>query len=610
MFLLLFFLSAFANDPSVQNHNMHVVYHADANQSGADVDFLLDISEITGAVSAVETDFAASFQNAQAKSTVTSVKDISGEKKTTVLAFDDSISMRKGRPLMIAAAKKYIHSLTTAQKKDHTIDIVLGAMETKVFASNLSPEEALHKLNFLPKPTQKNTALRDLLTDAIEEATTGNDPKNGGMRQVILFSDGEEESSFTVSDADMLIGKARSEGVQIHFLFINRNREKKPEAIAKIKRFQSIADGTGGIDVIENVVGGKGALDKGAERIAYKIGKLRRVRISICEAEQTGDNTLKLQYGASDYAWVEHHLKNDSALKRDCPCVPTCVGGETCSSGECLSTDEIKDKVDNANNADNVDNTTSKKKGFKDWWWLLLIPLLPLLLLLLFRRKKNEPENAAGAPDEIPNPEGDGELPPAPSGLGVVTKRPIAYNMVLSIYQGAGEQKKLLKEMTLMHKEAILGRKEEGADLEPSHIVQHDALSKHHLKFFLNDDRTVEIQDMGARNGVIIEDKESKKWKQLEYYERLTFNFEKDVLILFDGNGVPAEEVWVELFFPEEEPEDWNNKTTMRETKEEKSGDESRSDTRRVKQEVVHPHVKQQKEVSTPRSKTIFEPKK
>lgn len=603
LYALLFSSSVFGKDPSIQNHNMHVVYHADANQSGAEVDFLLDISEITGAVSVLETDFAASFQNAQAKSTVTSVKDISEEKKTTVLAFDDSISMRKGRPLMIAAAKKYLRSLNVSQKKDHTIDIVLGAMETKVFASDLSPEQAIQKLATLPKPNQKNTALRDLLTDAIEEATTGNDPKNGGMRQVILFSDGEEESSFSASDASMLTGKARSEGVQIHFLFINRNREKKPEAIAKIKRFQSIADGTGGVDVIENVVGGQGALDKGAERIADKIGKLRRVRLSICEAQQTGDNILKLQYGASDYAWVEHHLKNDSALKQDCPCVPTCVGGETCSSGECLSTDEIKEK---AGTSDKADSSEKAEDGWKDWWWLLLIPLL---LLFLFRKKKSL-GNSVVTLDETPVPDGDDELPLAPSGLGVVTKRPISYNMVLRIYQGAGEQKKLLKEMTLMHKEAILGRKEEGAGLEPSHIIQHDALSKHHLKFFLNDDRTVEIQDMGARNGVIIEDKDSKEWKQLEYYERVLFDFEKDVLILFDGNGVETEEVWVELVFPEEEAEDWNNKTTMREVKEEKSSVESRSNTRKVKREPVHPHVKQQKSVSKPRSKTIFEPKK
>ena len=233
---------------------MHVVYHADANQVGTEVEFLLDISEVDGTVSSDVADFSASFQNAQAKSVILSAEDISNEKKTTVLAFDDSASMRKARPLMIAAAKEFLQSLDAQQKKDHTIDIVLGAMETKVFASNLTPQEALGKLDSLPNPTQKNTALRDLLKDAIEEATKDNTPKKGGTRQVILFSDGEEESSFGTTDAENLIAKARSEGVQIHFLFVNKSKKPLSQArVTKIKKFQAIADGTGGVDVIENL---------------------------------------------------------------------------------------------------------------------------------------------------------------------------------------------------------------------------------------------------------------------------------------------------------------------------------------------------------------------
>ena len=406
MFILLFYLSAFANDPSVQNHNMHVLYHADANQSGSEVEFLVDISEITEVVSTLRTDFTASFQSAKAKSIVTSVNDISEEKKTTVLAFDDSILMEKGRPLMIAAAKEYLRSLSVSQKKDHTIDIVLGAIKTRVFAADLSPKQAIQTLDTLPKPNQKNTALRYLLTDAIEEVTTGNNAKNGGMRQIILFSDGEEKSSFSTDDASMLIEKARSEGVQVHFLFINRDWEKKAETIAKIKRFQSISDKTGGIHIIKNVVTGQGALDRGAQKIANKIGKLRRVMLSICEVQQTGHHTLKIQYDASDYAWVEHHIKSDLPLKQNCPCVPACLGGESCSDGKCSSTDNIEHEV---TNFDYNNYLNSFREQYTDPWWLLLTPLWPLLLLLLFWKKKQS-KDLVETPDQIPAPEGDDEL--------------------------------------------------------------------------------------------------------------------------------------------------------------------------------------------------------
>ena len=600
MLFLLSVLSALANDPSNQNHNMHVVYHADANQLGTEVDFLLDISEIKGTVSTDISDFSASFQNAQAKSIISSAKNIADEQKTTVLAFDDSASMRKSRPLMIAAAKQFLGALDSQQQKDHTIDIVLGAIETKVFASDLTPAAAIQMLDSLPTPTQQNTALRDLLTDAIEEATKNNDPKKGGMRQVILFSDGEEESSFEPIDADKLVAKARSEGVQVHFLFVNNSMKPLPPArLDKIKRFQSIADGTGGVDVIENLYGGQGALLQGAGKIASKTGKLLRVRMNICEAKQTGDNVLKLQYGASDYAWVEHHLKNDDALKADCPCVPACDGGLRCSEGKCISAEKTESEEEKTENS------------LQDWWWLLLLPLLllPLLLFLLTRKKKKSKETTTIS-DEAPAPALE-EPPPAPSGLGILTKRPISYNMILSVFQGAGEHKSLLKEMTLMHKEAILGRHDEGAALQPSHGVQHPELSKHHLKIFLNDDKTVEIQDMGARNGVILEDKETKKWTEMEYYTRTRFDFEKDIIILFDGNGDPAQEVWLQLSFPEEEMEgEWENRTTMREKKHTPSVSRSQSGSGSFQREVIHPHVEQQKKIETPRSKTIFEPKK
>ena len=539
MFILLFYLSAFANDPSVQNHNMHVLYLSDANQSGSEVELLLDISEITEEVSTLETDYAASFQSVKAKSVVTSVKDISEEKKTTVLAFDDSILMQKGRPLMIAAAKEYLRSLSVSQKKDHTIDIVLGARKTKVFAADLSPKEAIQTLDALPKPNQKNTDLRYLLTDAIEEVKTRNNARNGGMRQIILFSDGEEKSGFSTYDASMLIKKARLEGVQIHFLFINRHFQKKPETIATIKRFQSISENTGGINVIENVVGGQGSLDIGAQRIASKIGKLRRAMLSICEVQQTGHHTLKIQYDTLDYAWIEHNIKSDLALNKDCPCVPICLGGESCSGGKCTSTDNIR------HNADNFDFSNFLKifrEQDSDPWWLILIPLWPLLLLFLFRKKKSSKYPSA-TPILANLEEAD---QPAQSDLGLVSE-PSSYQMVLHIYKGTSEHKTLLEEMTLMHKEAIL----EGIDVEPSPILQNDVMINHHLRFFLNDDRSIEIQDLASRSGVIIENKTRKEWRKMNAYERLFFDFEKDILILFDGNGETTEEVWVELFFSE-----------------------------------------------------------
>ena len=134
---------ALAVPPSSKNRNVHIIgkYENAKNE----MEFLLDISDVNKQLTFDPTDYSLNFDNGIAKGTPFLVEDVSTEKKTTVFVFDDSVSMRKPRPVMVKAAKEFLNALTTAQKQDHTIDILIGAMSTTVVAEDVSTDDAIDK---------------------------------------------------------------------------------------------------------------------------------------------------------------------------------------------------------------------------------------------------------------------------------------------------------------------------------------------------------------------------------------------------------------------------------------------------------------------------------
>lgn len=530
MFWYVLITLVFAN---TQNMNMHVLYKGDLVQDGSKIEFLVDVSDINNA-SVTQTDYITHFDKNVAKSVITSVVDVSSEKKTTVLVFDDSASMQQSRPLMIAAAKEYLNSLDPQQKQNHTIDIMLGAVETKYFAQQVSIAQALTMLDTIPPAKQQNTALRDVLQDAIKESAKFNPASQGGTRQVILFSDGLEETTLRPNDVKPVIGLAQNLGVQVHFLFTAPNKQRTTLEMTNIQIFQSISESTGGIDATEQVRNGQGALNNGAQKIANKIGKVRRITIDLCEAQQTQDNLIKIQYGANDYAWIEHRVQKNAITEAQCPCVPACNSQETCTNQQCIP------------------NPNASVNSGTQWpWWLLLLLGLPLLGLLWKNRKKTSSsiEPVAIIPEEQIE-----QVEPPPDDISKTDDTPITFNMLAKLYRGPWETKTFIQDYTLMHQSLIFGRPVENASLQPTHPIELPEISKHHLKVFLDVNKTLYVQEMGSRSIVSIQEKSTKKSFELGNWEKFRLDYQKDIVCLYRGEK-EEEDLYLEfLLVTEKEP--------------------------------------------------------
>ena len=370
---------ALAAPPSSKNRNVHIIgkYENAKNE----MEFLLDISDVNKQLTFDPTDYSLNFDNGIAKGTPFLVEDVSTEKKTTVFVFDDSVSMRKPRPVMVKAAKEFLNALTTAQKQDHTIDILIGAMSTTVVAEDVSTDDAINILDTLPKPSQRNTALRDIIVEAIDKSKEGNAIEDGGLRQVIVFSDGLEESDFEQIDADTLIDKAQVEGVQVHFLFNSPLNELPTADVAKIQRMETLATATGGVSQTEDVKRKNGNLNKGAKEIANKLGQVIRVQTTLCEVTSDDANAVaKISFGTLDYAYVGHNLNKTNVNEQKCACPTACQTNEICKHGICVvNTQAATTQTPQTQTPSTNTPAQTTSNWWDDWWW---VPLLLGALLL------------------------------------------------------------------------------------------------------------------------------------------------------------------------------------------------------------------------------------
>ena len=366
-----------ATPPKVESNRARVIWASELSRKGQ-IELLIDVADLpSGIVKRSLEDYSAEVGSGKGRATVTNISPVeSTEEVYTVLAFDDSKSItKKDRKLFLQAANTF---RKTAPQSNHKYAIITcGQACDGVLGKNLEPSEIPKKIESLRKENylERNTLLVGFLERALEDIKDSSAVQDGGIRQIILFSDGLDSGTVKQSDVDAVVDKSRKYGVQIHFLF-SAFSEKNPDIIDKYKMFEKVAKETGG-EVRVYAKGKEGNLDDGAEAIAKSIPQKVRLTIDFCDVESSLANfkdTIKVNFHNKEKieAWtsIQFTQKLISETKDACPCKPECnTFLQECVKSEC----------------------TDKYPSWLMWLCPLLALLLPLLLFLTRRRQAPPP---------------------------------------------------------------------------------------------------------------------------------------------------------------------------------------------------------------------------
>ena len=559
LFLYFFWSMCFANTPSAKNRNMHVIGKYELPND--ELEILIDVSELQKSISYDPSEYSLTFQDGAAQGIPFLIEDLQNEAKTTVMLFDDSISMQKAQPLMLTAAKEFLQSLTPDQQKNHTIDILLGALSITVIAENQSIPDALTSLEKIGKPSQSNTALRGMIEKAIEKATEGNDIENGGFRQIIVFSDGLEESDFTQDNLQTLIDKAQVEGVQVHFLFSsvwslakNRTRTLSNAEVTKLDRLGELATATGGVNQNENLLHPNGNLKIGARKIAEKMNKVLRIRSTVCEVQKTDSKAIaKIAFKTMDYAYAAHSLQMTQTNTQSCGCPTACSSNEVCKHQICVPSNQpstTSSTPANPTTSGNQNNTNTKPSSdqqgldnYLDYWWLPLV-LLALLAVFLKFRKKDPISGPEGGDDEDTNQPIEEVSPPIVPNAPIKVSQdrpPAAWSILGRVFQGFPKSDMELHGFTFMHQFNSIGCESRKGNEIPTHNVHHKALhvlEKVHLYIDLlpGPKKLIQVRHPNHSIPVFIENKDGRGARQELLHAPEIINPQTQMLCLYVGN--------------------------------------------------------------------------
>lgn len=327
---------------------------------------------------------------------------------------------------------------------------------------------------------QGYTRLRNFILEAVELAETANPLANGGLRQVVVFTDAGEES--TAYPVDEVVRRARERGVAVHIVVWQPHGATAARRLDEVKQ---IAERTGGAFIQTD--------DLAKAKVALaRVGTIRDrafwIELGWCgvptDQGERLDSTVDVEvWGpagrlAATGAWP---FRQQAAPPASTPCQPTAV----------------------------VEPPKAEVPAKKwPWWWWLAIPvgLLPLLLLLLLllRRKPEAPPPPAPveppAPAPVIAPPASAPASPFPPALGAgddpLERLP---EVVLEKVKGPPEAPARLR----LHRRTLKVGAAAGSDLR----LEIPQISSHHATIQLFPNGNVFIRDEGSTNGTWVGEK-------------------------------------------------------------------------------------------------------
>jgi hypothetical protein len=336
---------------------------------------------------------------------VLSVKRLldAGERRHTVLAFDQSGSFAPYWDNAFELARAFAYP-----RPDSTVHLItFGLRLDDRGAVAASDAESLLAKVRQERPGQAATRLKSFLHDAVKLASDRQPLSNGGVREVVVFTDGGEESStYKVKD---LAAEARSLGVRLHTVVFYQPGNGSGGIAQRLDDMKRLAELTGGVSIQVSQID---QARKAMSRLEQSIETLFWMDVAFCglpsgSAFLEDSLSVETHLGGTRVGWSDavpfrQHASGAALAPCNRPCVPACPTGSACVAGVC----QVKEKRKPDLPAPSVATAAppeNTKEGFP--WATVAIALFVLLLMVLLFRKKERPvEAAAGLPPVGPTP--------------------------------------------------------------------------------------------------------------------------------------------------------------------------------------------------------------
>jgi hypothetical protein len=225
----------------------------------------------------------------------------SDEPVYTVMAFDQSGSFKRHWAAAFDLAEGFAAALPTGK---HSVEVTtLGVQFIRQGVVTDGPGlTALLKRVEAQGSGQSATRLKGFVRDAIDLAAAGQPLASGGARQVIVFTDGGDESA--AYDVDEIVAYARERGVIVHTVAHYQGAKVSPERLDELRQ---LSEGTGGRGVqVDSAAQAKTAV----QQLGTLATRLYWVDLSFCGLNAATPHfddklTIELMSGGKRLAWSD-----------------------------------------------------------------------------------------------------------------------------------------------------------------------------------------------------------------------------------------------------------------------------------------------------------------
>jgi hypothetical protein len=421
----------------------------------------------------------------------------SDEPVYTVMAFDQSGSFKRHWAAAFDLAEGFAAALPAGKHSVEVTTLGVQFIRQGVVTDGPGLTALLTKVE-AQGSGQSATRLKGFVRDAIDLAAAGQPLASGGARQVIVFTDGGDESA--AYDVAEIVAYARERGVIVHTVAHYQGAKVSPERLDELRQ---LSEGTGGRGV---QVDGAAQAKAAVQQLATLATRLYWVDLSFCGLNAATPHfddklTIELMSGGKRLAWSDptpfRQNASGAGVTACAGCEAGCPAGQVCDGGACKADPNAKAPA----------ATATKDSP----WWPWLLALLAALglggllawLLASRRREREAPAQVAQTSAPVPPPSPPVVVAAAPAaepGSTAGWRDPFATFPETQLHV-VGQQPSV-EPILRVHKSPLKigGSREAGVDL----VLNLPQVSGHHATVQVYPAGAVFVTDHGSTNGTYV----------------------------------------------------------------------------------------------------------
>lgn len=170
----------------------------------------------------------------------TTAHRMAGSEVLTLVALDQSGSFYPYRESALGLARLYVRN----KREGERVGLVLFGLTAEAFPTTADQEQALgHVSAATMRPIQRETRLNEFVRQAAARAHAELPPSEGGLRQIVLFTDGGEESR--TWSVDEVAEELEALDVRVHVVvFYKSSKGNLAQRLDQMSRLASLTGGT------------------------------------------------------------------------------------------------------------------------------------------------------------------------------------------------------------------------------------------------------------------------------------------------------------------------------------------------------------------------------